>query len=160
MRRSAERSLGSISHLDLRIGARFSGATARGLHEALKEAAKTIAEMPAHYMTYPNGSQILKVVRHSRLVTPPDIVIDTSYLESFGQLIIPKNIWLALLRFDIWVEPALIAKWIRLMKGYASKQGRPLNEAVIASAITASFSGRDVTAAREPAIGLPLRDAP
>ncbi|MEP0915078.1 methyltransferase domain-containing protein [Leptolyngbya sp. GB1-A1] len=148
------RSLGSVSHLDLRIGTRFSGATARGLHQALKEAAKTIAEMPAHYMTYPNGSQILKVVRHSRLVTPADIVIDTSYLESFGQLLIPKNIWLALLRFDVWVEPALIAEWIRLMKGYASSQGRSLNEAVIAEAIAWSDPSRDVTAARQRAIEL------
>src|SRR4028118_1056971 len=62
------RSLGDVSHLDLRIGARFSGAAAQALHQALKEAVKTITQMPAHYMTYPNGSQILKVTRNSRLL--------------------------------------------------------------------------------------------
>lgn len=148
------RSLSSVSHLDLRIGARFLGATARGLHQALKEAVKTIAEMPVHYMTYPNGSQILRVIGRSRQVTPADILIDTSYLESFGQLLIPKNIWLALLRFDVWVEPALIAEWIRLMKEYASRQGRALDEAAIASAITWSNPSRDVTTARQRAIQL------
>ncbi|MBD1999320.1 methyltransferase domain-containing protein [Leptolyngbya sp. FACHB-541] len=148
------RSLSSTSHLDLRIGARFSGTAAKGLHQALKEAVKTIAEMPAHYLTYPNGSQILKVNRCSRLLTPPEILIDTAYLASFGQLLIPKNIWLALLRFEVWVEPALIAEWIRLMKGYASGQGRPLNEAELAAAMTWSDPSRDVTVARQRAIEL------
>ena len=78
------RSLGDVSHLDLRIGARFSGAAAQALHQALKEAVKTITQMPAHYMTYPNGSQILKVTHNSRLLTPTEILIDTAYLANFG----------------------------------------------------------------------------
>jgi len=147
-------SLSSVSPLDLRIGTRFSGTTAQGLHQALKEAVRTITEMPAHYMTYPNGSQILKVVRHSRLPTPTDLLIDATYLESFGQLLIPKTIWLALLRFDVWIEPALIAEWIRLMKGYANGQGRSLNDAEIAVAMAWSDPTRDVTTARQRAIEL------
>ena len=57
------RSLTRVSHLDLRVGVRFSGTVAPGLHQALKEAAQTITKMPAHYMTYPNGGQILRVIR-------------------------------------------------------------------------------------------------
>lgn len=76
-------------------------------------------------------------------------LIDTTYLESFGQLLIPKNIWLALLRFDVWIEPALIAEWIRLMKGYANGQGRSISEAEIAVAMAWSDPSRDVTAARQ-----------
>lgn len=148
------RSLSGISPLDLRIGTRFLGTVAQGLHQALKEAVKTITEMPAHYTTYPNGSQILKVIRRSRLITPTEVLIDTTYLESFGQLLIPKNIWLALLRFDVWIEPALIAEWIRLMKGYASGQERSLNEAEIAAAMTWSDPSRDVTTARQRTIEL------
>lgn len=63
------RSLNDVSPLDLRIGSRFSGTVAQGLHQALKEATKTIAEMPVRYMTYPNGSQILQASRHPRLIT-------------------------------------------------------------------------------------------
>ncbi len=73
----------------------------QGLQQALKEAVKTITEMPAHtYLTYPNGSQILKAIRTSPLSKLTELLIDTTYLASFGQLLIPKIIWLALLRFD------------------------------------------------------------
>jgi hypothetical protein len=48
----------------------------------------------------------------------------------------------------------LIAEWIRLMKGYASGQGRSLNEAEIAQAVTWADPTRDVTIARQQAIEL------
>ena len=148
------RSLHHVSHLDLRVGVRFSGIVAKGLHQALKEAAKTITNMPAHYMTYPNGSQILRVTRTPRLLTSPEIWVDLAYLMSFGQMLIPKHLWIALLRFDVWIEPVVIAEWVRLMKGYAAGQGRYLGPAEIAVAMNWSDPNRDVTAARERAIEL------
>ncbi|RKK02397.1 class I SAM-dependent methyltransferase [Teichococcus wenyumeiae] len=54
---------GAVTAADLRIGSRLSGAAAQALHLALKEATKTIAVMPATYMTYPNGGPILPVER-------------------------------------------------------------------------------------------------
>jgi SAM-dependent methyltransferase len=53
------RALSGVSHLDLRIGSRFAGTTAQALHQALKEAVKTITTMPVPYMTDPSGSQLL-----------------------------------------------------------------------------------------------------
>jgi serine/threonine protein kinase len=40
--------------------------------------------MPAHFMTFPNGSPILPVRRHGRLLRPSTIVLDAAYLSSFG----------------------------------------------------------------------------
>ena len=148
------RALSGVSHLDLRIGSRFAGETAQALQQALKEAVKTITTMPVHYMTDPSGSQILRATRYARLLTPTELVIDPAYLASFGQLLIPQHLWLALLRFEVWIEPALIAEWIRLMKGYATSQKRSLNEADIALAMTWSDPSRDVTTARQRAIAL------
>jgi hypothetical protein len=148
------RALNAVSHLDLRIGSRFAAATAQALHQSLKEAVKTITTMPVRYMTDPSGSQLLKATRPARLLTPTELVIDTAYLASFGQLLIPQNIWLALVRFEVWIEPALLAEWVRLMKSYASRQGRSLNEADIALAMTWSDPSRDVTTARQRALTL------
>jgi hypothetical protein len=107
------RALDAVSHLDLRVSARFQGADAKALHQALRDACDTIAKMPANYITYPHGGQILTAVRRGRIAQPPEILIDQSYLETFGELQIPANIWRVLERFDAWVEPALISEWVR-----------------------------------------------
>ncbi|MBD2033821.1 class I SAM-dependent methyltransferase [Leptolyngbya sp. FACHB-321] len=117
------RALNAVSHLDLRIGSRFAAATAQALHQSLKEAVKTITTMPIRYMTDPSSSQLLKTTRPARLLMPTELVIDSAYLASFGQLLVPQHVWLALLRFEVWIEPALLAEWIRLMKSYANGQG-------------------------------------
>jgi SAM-dependent methyltransferase len=143
--------LRSVSHLDLRIGVSFSGRTASSLHQALKEATDTIIRMPAHYITYPNGDQIIKSTRRGRIPTPASVTIDQLYLESFGKLRIPRNIWRALGRFNVWVEPAVTAEWIRLMKGYARGQGRHLEDAAIAYAMSWADPIRDVADARKRA---------
>jgi len=143
-----------VSHLDLRAGMRFSGDRANALHNALRDACKTIEEMPAHFMTYPNGGSILPVRRQGRLPRPGNVVVDAAYLSSFGELRVPRHLWRALQRFDVWVEPALVAEWSRLMKSYAETQGRRLGDGAIVKAMTWSEPGRDVRVAREQALRL------
>jgi hypothetical protein len=77
--------------------------------------------MPVYYMTDPSGSQILSATRTARLPTPTEILLNPAYLASFGQLLIPQHIWLALVRFEVWIEPTLLAEWVRLMKSYANQ---------------------------------------
>ncbi|BEQ13127.1 class I SAM-dependent methyltransferase [Desulfoferula mesophila] len=143
-----------VSHLDLRIGVSFSGRTAYALHQALREAADTITRMPAHFMTYPNGGQIMKATRAGRIPASTVVTIDQPYLESFGKLRIPRNIWRALGRFNVWVEPALTAEWVRLMKGYARGQGRNLDDAAIAYAMSWADPARSVADASRRASDL------
>ena len=64
--KDAFRQLTKISYLDLRVGMAFSGDVGATLHQSLKDAAETIAKMPATYMTYPNGGPILPVSRTAR----------------------------------------------------------------------------------------------
>jgi len=124
--RDGFRALSSVSHLDLRIGGRCQGGNASALHQALRDACDTVTKMPAHYITYPNGGQILKAHRRSRILKPAELLLDQTYLASFGELRIPINIWRSLQRFDAWIEPALISEWVRLMKSYAESQSRHL----------------------------------
>jgi len=69
-------------------------------------------------------------------------------------LLVPVTIWRALSRFDVWIEPAIVAEWIRLMHGYALRQGRKLNEATIAQAMHWSAPERIVAEARQRAISV------
>jgi hypothetical protein len=145
---------GLVPRLDLRIGARFWGGTARAVHAALQEAADLIARMPASYMTYPNGGPVLPTTRRLARWTPNEIVLDGAFLADFGTLVVPRELWRALGRFSVWVEPALIAEWLRLMRGYAARQGRILDEGVLGVAMTWSEPARDMALPREKAIAL------
>jgi hypothetical protein len=50
------------------------------------------------------------------------------FQKSFGELLVPESIWRALIRFNVWIEPALVAERIRIMKDYLMGQGRPVAE--------------------------------
>lgn len=143
-----------VSHLDLRAGMTFSGDRMKALHDALRDACKTIQEMPAHFMTYPNGGPILPVRREGRLPRPDVVTLDAAYMTSFGEMRVPRHLWRALQRFDVWIEPALVAEWSRLMKTYASTQGRRFGDSTISKAMAWSEPERDVRVAREQALRL------
>jgi hypothetical protein len=97
----------NTSALDLRVGMRFEGERAQQLHQALRDACKTIQEMPARYLTHPDGSNILAVTRHGRVARPQHLLLDEAYLSSFGHLRLPQHLYTALQRFDAWIDHCL-----------------------------------------------------
>lgn len=143
-----------FSHNDLRCGMRYSGDRAVAIHKAIRDACATVEKMPAHYMTYPNGGQIVRVNRLPPGRVPSEVVLDFPYLSSFGQMRIPANLWAAMQRFDSWIEPAIVSEWSRLMKSYAAAQDRKLSESAIQAALTWADPTRDVKIARLRAIVL------
>jgi hypothetical protein len=145
---------GLVPRLDLRVGGRFAGEAAQAVHTALQEAADLIARMPATYMTYPNGAPVLPTVRRRARGLRWEIVLDGDFLASFGTLDVPRALWRAVGRFAVWIEPALVAEWCRLMRGYAGRQGRVLDEGVLAAAMTWSEPSRGVVLPRERALCL------
>jgi hypothetical protein len=145
------RKLDQVSHLDLRVGMGFSEKIGAALHRSIKDAVDTITKMPANFMTYPNGGTILPVQRKSRTPRPSRLQLNETYLASFGEMLIPRHLWLALQRFDVWIEPAIIAEWTRMMKDYAGRQGREIDDRGIAAAMTWADPTRDVRIAREQA---------
>lgn len=152
--KSGFRAMTGISHLDLRVGARFNGPNSQALHSALRDACKTIVEMPAHHITYGDGKQVFPTLRSGRFPIPSDIHLNETYLSSFGEFQIPLHLWRALQRMNAWVEPALCIEWIRLTKSYAQSQKRSLSDGVISNAMAWSEPSRDVSLARTQALRL------
>lgn len=147
------RSLGQTSSLDLRPGIRFSGERAKSVQLAIREAVNTIVGMPVRYMTGADGLPLLTPIRRpSRLADP--VTIDGEYLRSLGELRVPRHLWRALVRFGSWIEPALVSEWVRLMLGYAARQGRTLDESAMRRALVWSDPERDVSLARRRAAAL------
>jgi hypothetical protein len=148
------RRLKDVSHLDLRIGMPFAGQRSDSLHSALREACNTIKEMPIRFMCYPGGGSVLTVNRSGRVPHSSAIRLDEHYLSSFGELVVPRHLWRALQRFGVWIEPAIIAEWSRLINVYAERQNRKIPAGAIALAMTWSDPKRDVRVAREQALQL------
>ena len=152
--REGFRQLADVSHLDLRIGMCFARDRSLAFHAALRDAAGLISRMPAHYTTYPNGAPVFPVRRVDRVPRRTTITLNADYLSSFGEMRIPPHLWRALQRYDVWIEPALVSEWTRLMKSYADGQGRRIEDAHVAAAMVWSDPSRDVRIAREQAMRL------
>ena len=149
---SAFEKLAAFSNLDLRVGMRVGESSVGPLHHALRDVAKTIQKMPAKHMTFPDGKPILPVrFTGSRLHAPNTLVLDEDYLRSFGEMRVPWRIWQSLQRFTVWVEPALVEEWIRLMQQYGKHQDRVLPKDRLAAAMTWADPTRDVGLARQRA---------
>jgi hypothetical protein len=143
---------GAATLPDLRIGTLFGSDAGPAMHLALRESTDLIARMPATYLTFPGGGRILPIER-GRAKAPSDgLTLDAGYLGSFGTMLVPRDLWRVMQRFAVWVEPALIAEWARLMRGYAARQGRVLEEGRIATAMTWADPDRDVGIARTIAL--------
>ncbi|MDE2904730.1 MAG: class I SAM-dependent methyltransferase [Acidobacteriota bacterium] len=140
-----------LSHHDLRIGMPFSGDLGKALHEAIRDAAHTIATMPATYLTFPNGGKILPIVKDRTIRRPARVLLEHEYLTGFGTMHVPMHLWTALQRYSVWIEPALQAEWSRLTKRYAEKQERRIDDAQLAAAMKWSDPDRDVSDARREA---------
>ena len=112
-----------VSPLELRVGAVFEGDTAKHLHRSLCDVARLIRDMPAKYLRWPASDQRIFDVRlPTRIAAAPHLRIDEGFLWSFGELHIPLQIWHALTRYNVWVEPVLVAEWARLIEGYAGNR--------------------------------------
>jgi hypothetical protein len=156
--KDAYRRITHLSHLDFRVAARFTGQDALFVHQAIKDAVSNIKVMPAKFTSFPTGPRVYGVTSGRNLRLVRELVLDPDYLRSFGELLVPETIWRALTRFNVWIEPALVAEWIRIMKDYLIGQGRQVNEETFFQATRWSDPERDVRLARELALGLLKRN--
>jgi hypothetical protein len=116
--------LGPVAAFDLRPGASFSGAPADALRRALADAARVITTMPATHLTFADNSPVFPTA-YGRV--PPEaagITLDQDCLWQYGVTAVPLSIWHALRRMAAWIEPMLVAEWVRLTQGYAEGLGQ------------------------------------
>ncbi len=146
-----------VSHHDLRVGARASRAT------LFRRCTRPCSDVDLDdcrgcrfgYMTYPNdGRPILPFSRAGttkKPAAPSDGRLTAGYLASFGTLRVPIHLWMAIRRLSVWIEPSIVAEWKLLMRTYADRQGRQLDELTLARAMAWLEPERDVRLAREEA---------
>jgi len=105
--------------------------------------------MPAKYLRWPASDQpIFEIVAQRRIATPSPLVIDAPFFWSFGELRVPLQIWQALGRYNVWIEPVLIAEWLRLMEGYAGASAPQVRQ-LAQSLLVWADPERDTRIARE-----------
>ena len=114
-----------VSPLNLRVGMSFETEIFKALYFALSDICRTMIKMPMRYVTYPGSDAPIFLPNYARQVPRSNLqVIDKAYLYSFGTVRLPLNLWQAAQKYGTWIEPAIIAEWKNLMKGYAASQGR------------------------------------
>jgi len=140
-----------VRPIDLRAGMAFYEDTARHLHGSLWEIARLIREMPVKYLRWPASDEnIFHVKYQRRTLTPSSLRIDDAFLWSFGEFHVPLPIWDALSHYNVWVEPVLVAEWVRLMESYAGPLGPAISPAAY-SLLAWADPERDTTFARAAA---------
>ncbi len=118
----AFRALRPLAAYDLRPGARFTEGLGEAVRLALGHAAHLISTMPATHLTFSDDTPVFPTA-YGRVPKASGIVsIDQAFLWSYGTTRVPLTIWHALRRMSAWIEPMLIAEWVRLTKGYAKDQ--------------------------------------
>lgn len=141
-----------IAASELRIGGGFTGDRAMLLMQALGDAARTIADMPANFTTYPgSGSQVFAATARRPRVSS-SLILDRETLSLFGTIIVPGHIWRAMQRMGAWIEPVLVAEWARLTRDYADGKGIVLPLGAVEGALTWVEPDRDVAVARKLAL--------
>ena len=113
--------------IQLRPGASLYADRGTDLTNSLRDAAATIEKMPVRYLHYPDGQPIFKVTK-KRFKVGRSITLNEGYFSEFGEMTVPAHLWRALQRYSVWVEPALVEEWIRLMRRYAHRQDRQIDE--------------------------------
>ena len=145
--------LGDLSPIDLRAGVGFGADRRHAMHRALRDACKTIADMPATHLTHSDGSHIFPVARRSAR-PPQNLTLSPDYLRGFGTLSVPVHLWRAMQRYAVWIEPALIEEWLAMTQKYAERQERKLDESAVRTAMQWREPKRDVESVRRRAVEL------
>ena len=154
--KDAYRKIEPMSHLDLRVGEHFGEEHGPNLHQALKDAAANIQRMPITYMTYPGnpGKQILEANMCRPGRQKGGITLDEDYLYSFGEVRIKEDLWQALRKHSVWVEPVVISEWSDMIREYAGKRDEVVDEVRLRSAMAWADPERDVQVSRQQAFRL------
>ncbi len=150
--REAFAALRPLAPFDLRPGASFAGATASALRRALADAARVIADMPARHLTFADDRPVFPAT-YGRIPRGQALVLNAELLWTYGSIQAPLEVWHALRRMAAWIEPMLLAEWVRLSRGYAERAGRAVTSDAVLGALRWLEPERDTALARELAAG-------
>jgi hypothetical protein len=148
----AFRRLAPTAPYELRPGQTFGGDLAHAVRRALADAARTIADMPAKHLTFADDTPVFPTEYGRIPARSATFVTTEESLWSFGTTRVPLNVWQALRRMSAWIEPMLVAEWVRLAVGYAERAGRRVAADEVMAALRWIDPERDTRFVREIAL--------
>lgn len=143
-----------VTAADLRVGATFADERAAALLAAMGEARRTIVAMPVRYTRLPNSSATLFAAegRPDRVSGAVRLAPET--LLAWGRLTMPGPLWRTMLHHGAWIDPVLVAEWVRLTKDYALRMGLGLAHGAVEARMAWSEPSRNTGLARAVATRL------
>ncbi|MDW8315150.1 MAG: class I SAM-dependent methyltransferase [Rhodovarius sp.] len=141
--------LAPLAPYDLRLGMRFAAETGEALRRALGDAAKTIVQMPARHLTYANDTPVFPAEYGRLPARAAAFAVTEEVLWEYGTIRVPLPVWRALTRMGAWIEPMLVAEWVRLTRSYAERAGRVVATDEVLSALRWSDPERDTRFVRD-----------
>jgi hypothetical protein len=148
----AFRALAPVAASELRPGAVFPGDTGDSMRRALADAARTIARMPATHLTYANDTPVFPTAFGNVPARGAAFAVMEEPLWTYGVTRVPLPVWHALRRMSAWIEPMLVAEWVRMTLGYAEKAGRGINQGDVMAALRWVEPERDTRLVRDLAL--------
>ena len=102
---------------DLSLGFRFGVDRADIVQQAIVDACRNIARMPAHHITYPGepNRQVFECNVTAVKTRRRPIVLTRAYLGTFGTFRVPAQLWQTLSQFACWLDPAIVREWRQLI---------------------------------------------
>ncbi len=135
--------LTAIAPHELRPGASFSGPIATALRAALGDAAQLIATMPATHLTFADNRPVFPTEYGRRPRGGEAFDVELDVLWEYGKTRVPLAVWQALRRMSAWIEPMLLAEWVRITRAYAERDGRVVTADEVLAALEWSEPERD-----------------
>jgi hypothetical protein len=137
-----------IAPYDLRVGARFAGDLGVMVGRAIADAARLIADMPARHLTYADNRPVFATEARRAPRIGAELRLTQEVMWEYGRTRVPLPIWSALRRMAAWIEPMLLAEWVRQTRTYAEKAGRSVSTDDILSALRWLEPDRDTAFVR------------
>lgn len=141
--------LAPLAPFDLRPGGSFSGEMARWVVRALADAAQLIAKMPAQHLTYADNRPVFTTAYGRTPQIGAVLRLDQELLWSYGRTRVPLGIWAAMRRMAAWIEPMLLAEWVRQTQVFGLSAQRAISTDEVLNALRWLEPERDTSLVRD-----------
>jgi SAM-dependent methyltransferase len=143
-----------LAPFDLRPGAQLRGDLAAAMRGALTDAARVIANMPARHLTFADDTPVFPAEFGRRPRGGEVVALGAELFWECGRIRVPLHVWHALRRMAAWIEPMLLAEWVRQSRDFAAKGGRTLATDAVLDALLWLEPERDTAFVRQLVAGL------
>lgn len=119
-----------LSHLtadDFAIGNFYTGQDALALQQLMVDTLATIKAGPVTYIWQGHRDNRLFAIERSKVKRQSSVLLDKTFLDSFGRFILKDDMWHCFRQYGCWIEPLLVQQWITEMQKYERNQQQQIS---------------------------------